>query len=61
MSSGLENSPSSQVNRDTTIGVVTTLLALCLISYAVRITSRKVLKSGLWWDDWWMLGVLVRT
>lgn len=56
---GLQNSPDSQVNRNTTLGVTTTLLSLCYISYALRIASRKVLKTGMWWDDWWMLGVLV--
>ena len=44
-----------------TIGVTTTLLALCIILFAVRITARKLTKFGLWWDDWWMLGVTVRT
>ena len=58
---GLDNSPSSEVNRNTTVGVTTALLSLCYISYAIRVTSRKILKSGMWWDDWWMLGVLVGT
>lgn len=51
----------AQLNRNLTIGVATSLLALCVISYALRLVARKTLKSGLWWDDWWMLGVLVRS
>lgn len=58
-SSGLQNSPEAQINQDMTIGVTTTLLTLCIISYVVRIVSRKVMKSGLWLDDYWMAFVLV--
>lgn len=41
------------------IGITTTLLVLCYTFYFLRILSRKVLKTPLWIDDWFMLFALV--
>ncbi|KAF2230403.1 hypothetical protein EV356DRAFT_519935 [Viridothelium virens] len=40
------------------IGLTTTLLALCWILYCLRIVSRKVWRTPLWIDDWFMLFAL---
>ena len=46
-------------NQRLMLGVTTMLLLLCYCLYALRILSRKLLKVGLWIDDWWMLFCLV--
>ncbi|KAI0842427.1 hypothetical protein F5Y06DRAFT_257600 [Hypoxylon sp. FL0890] len=37
-----------------TTGIVITCLALSVISFVLRIYSRRVTAAQLWWDDYWM-------
>lgn len=46
-------------NQKLILGVTTTLLVLCYFLYFLRILSRKLLKTPLWIDDWFMLFALV--
>lgn len=47
-------------NQRLIVGLTTALLVLCYVLYFLRILSRKVLKTPLWIDDWFMLFALVR-
>ena len=42
-----------------TIGIITTCLALSTLTFGLRIYSRIVSGAKLWWDDYWMCGVMV--
>lgn len=46
-------------NQRLILGLTTTLLALCYAFYFLRILSRKLLETALWFDDWFMLLALV--
>ena len=47
-------------NQKLIVGLTTTALVLCYLFYFLRILSRKLLKTPLWIDDWFMLFALVR-
>ncbi|KAI1823070.1 hypothetical protein F4861DRAFT_351656 [Xylaria intraflava] len=42
-----------------TLGVVTSLLFLSTLSFVLRIWARFSTKALLWWDDYWMMWVMV--
>ncbi|KAI0006635.1 hypothetical protein F4779DRAFT_629677 [Xylariaceae sp. FL0662B] len=46
-------------NQRLTIGVVVTCLALSIITFGLRIYARKATAAKLWWDDYWMIFVMV--
>ena len=46
-------------NQKLVIGLTTILLVLCYFLYFLRILSRKLLRTPLWIDDWFMLFALV--
>ena len=52
----LADSRQSQIS-----GAIVSTWALALIAVALRFISRRVAKSGLWWDDWLILPPLVRS
>ncbi|CAJ2506924.1 Uu.00g081100.m01.CDS01 [Anthostomella pinea] len=45
-------------NQRLTIGVVTSCLALALLSFVLRIYARYTTQAKLWWDDYWMFWVM---
>ena len=47
-------------NQKVIVGITTTLLILCYFFYFLRILTRKLLKTPLWIEDWFMLFALVR-
>lgn len=46
-------------NQRLIIGITTVLLVLCYIFFFLRILSRRLLQTPLWYDDWYMLFALV--
>ncbi len=47
-------------NSHTLSTVALTLIVLETTAVAVRFLSRYLSKAGFWWDDWLILGALVR-
>ena len=52
--------PQEAHNQRLIIGLTTALLALCWILYLLRLVSRRVCRTPLWVDDWFMAFCLVR-
>ncbi|KAI1084937.1 hypothetical protein F5B20DRAFT_120769 [Whalleya microplaca] len=46
-------------NQRLTIGIVVTCLALSAISFGLRIYARNATAAKLWWDDYWMIIVML--
>jgi len=43
------------------IAVSAVLIAISTIAVILRFLSRMVSKAGLWWDDWLIVGAMVRS
>ncbi|KAH9884555.1 hypothetical protein F4778DRAFT_787663 [Xylariomycetidae sp. FL2044] len=46
-------------NQRLTIGVVVTCLVLSALSFGLRIYARVATSAKLWWDDYWMIWVML--
>ncbi len=46
-------------NQRLTIGVVVTCLLLSVLSFGLRIYARTISAAKLWYDDYWMVFVMV--
>ena len=52
--------PEEARNQALIIGVTTALLVICILTYILRLVSRRVLHTPLAVDDWFMLFTLAR-